>query len=65
MNVAYIDTSSLIAIAFGEAGGQALARRLDAMDRLHDVPGCGRVSLGGADIVRHALVQRIVEAYDR
>ncbi|MCS5679958.1 MAG: PhoH family protein [Acidimicrobiales bacterium] len=38
---------------------------LDAMDRLHDVPGCGRVSLGGADIVRHALVQRIVEAYDR
>ncbi len=38
---------------------------LDAMDRLHDVPGCGRVALGGADIVRHALVQRIVEAYDR
>jgi len=38
---------------------------LDAMDRLRDVPGCGRVALGGADIVRHALVQRIVEAYDR
>jgi phosphate starvation-inducible protein PhoH len=29
------------------------------------VPGCGHVALGGADIVRHALVQRIVEAYDR
>ena len=38
---------------------------VDAMRRLQDVPGCGRVQLGGADIVRHALVQRIVEAYDR
>ncbi|RLS77828.1 MAG: PhoH family protein [Planctomycetota bacterium] len=38
---------------------------VDAMRRLQGVPGCGRVQLGGADIVRHALVQRIVEAYDR
>jgi phosphate starvation-inducible PhoH-like protein len=38
---------------------------IDAMKRLRDVPGCGHVQLGGADIVRHALVQRIVEAYDR
>ncbi len=38
---------------------------IDAMRRLHDVPGCGHVQLGGADIVRHALVQRIVEAYER
>ena len=38
---------------------------VDAMKRLQDVPGCGQVVLGGADIVRHALVQRIVEAYDR
>jgi phosphate starvation-inducible PhoH-like protein len=38
---------------------------IDAMRRLRDVPGCGHVALGGADIVRHALVQRIVEAYDR
>ena len=38
---------------------------VDAMKRLRDVPGCQRVELGGADIVRHALVQRIVEAYDR
>ncbi|MBM4021493.1 MAG: PhoH family protein [Planctomycetes bacterium] len=38
---------------------------VDAMRRLGGVPGCGRVELGGADIVRHALVQRIVEAYDR
>lgn len=34
MNVAYVDPSSLVAIAFGEAGGQALARRLESMDRL-------------------------------
>jgi phosphate starvation-inducible PhoH-like protein len=38
---------------------------IDALRRLRDVPGCGQVTLGGADIVRHALVQRIVEAYDR
>jgi len=38
---------------------------VDAMRRLPDVPGCGLVQLGGADIVRHAIVQRIVEAYER
>jgi phosphate starvation-inducible PhoH-like protein len=38
---------------------------VDAMRRLQGVAGCGRVQLGGADIVRHPLVQRIVEAYDR
>jgi len=38
---------------------------VDAMRRLERVPGCGRVTLGGADIVRHALVQRIVDAYER
>jgi phosphate starvation-inducible protein PhoH and related proteins len=38
---------------------------IDAIHRLRDVPGCGQVTLGGADIVRHSLVQRIVEAYDR
>ncbi|MFM7251275.1 MAG: PhoH family protein [Planctomycetaceae bacterium] len=37
---------------------------VDAMRRLHGVPGCCRVRLGGGDIVRHPLVQRIVEAYD-
>ena len=34
------------------------------MRRLQHVPGCARVRLGGADIVRHPLVQRIVDAYD-
>ena len=37
---------------------------LDAMNRLHDIPGCARVRMGGQDIVRHPLVQRIVDAYD-
>ncbi len=37
---------------------------VDAMRRLRDVPGCGRVQLGGVDIVRHPLVQRIVDAYE-
>jgi phosphate starvation-inducible PhoH-like protein len=37
---------------------------VDAMRRLQDVPGCGRVQLGGVDIVRHPLVQRIVDAYE-
>lgn len=38
---------------------------VDAMRRLATVEGFGHVRLGGADIVRHRLVQRIVEAYDR
>ena len=37
---------------------------IDAMNRLEGVAGCRRVHLGGGDIVRHPLVQRIVEAYD-
>ena len=38
---------------------------VDAMRRLRSVPGCGHAALGGADIVRHPLVQRIVDAYER
>lgn len=34
MNAAYIDTSCLVAIAFGEAGSAALARRLEGFDEL-------------------------------
>ncbi len=36
---------------------------IDAVRRLRRVPGVGFVTLGRADIVRHQLVQRIVEAY--
>lgn len=35
----------------------------DAVDRLSDVPGVAVVRLGRADIVRHPLVQAIVDAY--
>lgn len=34
MKVAYVDTSCLVAIAFGERGATALARRLDGFDEL-------------------------------
>jgi phosphate starvation-inducible PhoH-like protein len=37
---------------------------IDALKRLAGVRGCATVTLGGVDIVRHPLVQRIVEAYD-
>ena len=37
---------------------------IDAMHRLQGVGGCSCVRLGGTDIMRHPLVQRIVEAYD-
>ncbi len=36
---------------------------IDAVRRLRRVRGVGMVTLDGADIVRHSLVQRIVEAY--
>ena len=34
MTVAYVDTSCLVAIAFGEQGAEALARRLEAYDEI-------------------------------
>lgn len=34
MKVAYVDTSALVAIAFGESGASSLARRLKAFDEL-------------------------------
>ena len=34
MSVAYVDTSTLVAIAFGERGGAAAARRLNGISRL-------------------------------
>lgn len=38
---------------------------VQAMKVLRDVPGIGRVEFTKKDIVRHPLVTRIVEAYDR
>jgi phosphate starvation-inducible PhoH-like protein len=37
----------------------------DAAERLMNVPGIGFVQLTKEDIVRHPLVQRIVQAYER
>jgi phosphate starvation-inducible PhoH-like protein len=36
----------------------------DALDVLKDVKGIARVEFNQKDIVRHKLVQRIVEAYE-
>ncbi len=36
---------------------------IDAVRRLRRVPGIGMVALSGQDVVRHKLVQRIVDAY--
>lgn len=38
---------------------------VEALHILRDVEGVGRVEFGKKDIVRHSLVQRIVEAYER
>ena len=38
---------------------------IQALQILRDIPGIGKVEFGKKDIVRHALVQRIVEAYAR
>lgn len=36
----------------------------DALTRLHHIKGCSQIQLSKADIVRHPLVQEIVQAYD-
>jgi len=38
---------------------------VDALRRLRDIKGIGTVALGRKDIVRHPLVQKIVDAYDQ
>ena len=38
---------------------------MQALKILKNVKGIGRVEFGKKDIVRHALVQRIVEAYEK
>lgn len=37
----------------------------DALFRLRDIPGIGHLELNEGDIVRHSLVQQIVQAYER
>ncbi|MCQ2111425.1 MAG: PhoH family protein, partial [Bacteroidaceae bacterium] len=38
---------------------------VQALDILHDIPGLSIVRMTKKDIVRHKLVSRIVDAYDR
>lgn len=56
-------------VVSGDATQQDLPRGItsglkDALKRLSDVDGIGVVRLQASDIVRHRLVQRIVEAYE-
>jgi len=52
------DTSQVDLEAPGESG------LVDALGRLKNTKGVAQIALQGQDIVRHALVQRIVDAYD-
>jgi phosphate starvation-inducible PhoH-like protein len=38
---------------------------IDALSILRNVPGIARIDFDKGDIVRHPLVQRIVEAYEK
>ena len=37
----------------------------DALEVLHNIKGIAKIEFDKGDIVRHRLVQRIVEAYDK
>lgn len=62
MNAKMIITGDVTQIDLPRSVTSGLTRALTV---LRDVPGIGRVEFGKKDIVRHQLVQRIVEAYER
>lgn len=62
MNAKMIITGDVTQIDLPRSTQSGLVRALKV---LSGVPGIGRVEFGKKDIVRHALVQRIVEAYER
>lgn len=62
MNAKMIITGDATQIDLPRSTQSGLIRALKV---LYGVPGIGRVEFGKKDIVRHALVQRIVEAYER
>ena len=62
MNAKMIVTGDVTQIDLPRSTVSGLVRALKV---LRDVPGIGRVEFTKKDIVRHALVQRIVEAYER
>ena len=61
MNAKMIITGDVTQIDLPRSVASGLVQALRV---LRNVPGIGRVEFGKKDIVRHALVQRIVEAYD-
>ena len=62
MNAKMIITSDATQIDLPRSTKSGL---IQALQILRDIPGIGKVEFGKKDIVRHALVQRIVEAYAR
>lgn len=62
MNAKMIITGDITQIDLPRSTASGLIKALRVLD---GVPGIGRVEFGKKDIVRHALVQRIVEAYER
>ena len=62
MNAKMIITGDVTQIDLPRNVGSGLVQALRV---LRDVPGIGRVEFGKKDIVRHHLVQRIVEAYEQ
>ncbi|GAA4041372.1 PhoH family protein [Parerythrobacter jejuensis] len=45
-------------------GGDRMSGLADAVDKLEDVDGFGTIRFSAADVVRHPIVGRIVEAYE-
>ncbi len=62
MNAKMIITGDVTQIDLSKSTQSGLVQ---ALRILSDVPGVGKVEFGKKDIVRHSLVQRIVEAYER
>lgn len=62
MNAKMIITGDITQIDLPRSTSSGL---IQALKILKGVPGIGRVEFGKKDIVRHQLVQRIVEAYER
>jgi phosphate starvation-inducible PhoH-like protein len=60
INAKMIITGDVTQIDLPRSTGSGLVQ---ALRILHNIPGIGRVEFGKKDIVRHQLVQRIVEAY--
>jgi phosphate starvation-inducible PhoH-like protein len=62
MNAKMIITGDVTQIDLPRTTSSGLVQALKV---LKNVPGIGRVEFGKKDIIRHQLVQRIVEAYEK